>query len=176
MTILIKGDTLFTLQKSMTSPTLIVLIGLPGTGKSTYRNTLTQVDLIHISSDDYIESYAKMCNSTYDKVFEEVVKHTGKYIDDLSRHALQSKLNVVWDQTNLTVKKRKQILDKFKKYVKVAIYFEIPDDWKSRLSSREGKTIPAHILKNMSESYQEPSLEEGFDLIYKYNNNNNKRM
>jgi hypothetical protein len=74
------------------------------------------------------------------------------------------------DRTNLTVSSRKKKLDQLPDaYSKVAIVFTLSDreEWMKRLN-RPGKSIPASVLDNMSEIYQEPTLKEGFDEVYVY--------
>lgn len=151
---------------------MIVLVGLPGTGKSTFRAALTEVtslDFTSISSDDYIEEEARRAGSTYDKVFTVAVgPASGKIRVDAER-AFAHKLNVVWDQTNLTIGKRKQILDKFPNYVKICVDFETPDEaiWLKRLYLRveQGKYIPYHVLQSMANSFEPITISEGFDII-----------
>jgi len=149
-----------------------MLVGLPGTGKSTFRTRLKQetcLEFLTISSDDYIDNFAKNVNKTYNEVFKDYVGEASKLIEADARMAKIKEFNVVWDQTNLSSKKRKIILDKFDSYVKIAVVFEIPEDWAWRLYKRvgsEGKYIPLHVLKNMQDNYEAPSMTENFDYIY----------
>jgi hypothetical protein len=72
----------------------------------------------------------------------------------------------------MSSKKRKGILSKFpKSYTKTCWCVappSTPEEWTElelRLSLREGKTIPYHIIESMADSYVEPELDEGFDYI-----------
>jgi predicted kinase len=150
---------------------IIVLVGPPCTGKSTFRQRLKQdFEFMPISSDDYIEEAARRHNTTYSKIFEHAVSNATKQAELDAKLALDSSLDVVWDQTNLTEKKRKKILDKFDNYVKICVYFEIEDsfEWMKRLYHRagaEGKYIPYHIIDGMNRTYQHPVYSEGFDYV-----------
>lgn len=150
----------------ITKPVLIVLVGLPGTGKSTFRKRLEGYRVI--SSDDWIDAQAKIQGKTYTEIFKETVGDANSAVEATARDASKQKQNVVWDQTNLTSGKRKKILDKFPNYVKIAVYFEITPDWMQRLYKRageEGKYISYGILEGMNRSYEEVRHSEGFDIV-----------
>jgi predicted kinase len=148
-----------------------MLVGLPCTGKSTFRQRLKQdFEFLTISSDDYIESWGRAKGKTYSEVFPDYVKDATHRIEEDARVAKIKELDVVWDQTNLTVSKRKKILDKFDNYVKICVHFEIDVhlEWMRRLYRRageEGKYIPFHVLESMDRSSEYPQYSEGFDWI-----------
>lgn len=150
---------------------LFVLVGLPCTGKSTFRERLKQdLEFLTISSDDYVESYAKNLGKTYSEVFKDAVGEASRRVEEDARMAVIKELNVVWDQTNLTAAKRKKILDKFENYVKICVNFEIEIyyEWMRRLYRRageEGKYIPFHVIESMDRSFEYPQYSEGFDSI-----------
>jgi predicted kinase len=76
--------------------------------------------------------------------------------------------DIVWDQTNTTVKSRKSKLAKLPDYEKIAVMFRTPDivEHRRRLESRPGKDIPGNIMTVMINSLQEPTEEEGFKEIW----------
>lgn len=157
-------------------PILYVMSGLPGSGKSTFIQSVIDADTYVYSTDDMIEAAAKAENKTYDEMFSSVITEVTKVSNIFLDVALADKKNVIWDQTNLTSKKRKMILSKFdKSYDKICVCFEPPvsiEDQvilENRLENRPGKTIPKHIMENMKKSYQEPTLNEGFNTILFYN-------
>ena len=146
---------------------LYVMVGVPASGKTTYiKNNLKNCAII--SSDDFIEKKAAEDNITYDEAFPKYVKEAARNIDVSVIEAIANSKNIVWDQTNLTAKKRMNNLKKFPSYYhKVALVFPIPEDLEDRLNSRPGKNIPKHIMQSMIESFEEPTLLEGFDEIRK---------
>lgn len=150
------------------TPLLIVLVGLPGTGKTTFRQALVKQGhaFMTISSDDYIDFAAKLVRKTYSEVFQDAVGPANAAIEADAKLAKQLNVNVLWDQTNLTVKKRKIILDKFKDYDKVCVYFPIPNDWIDRLTNREGKHIPSSVLASMQDVFETPTISEGFSNVF----------
>ena len=162
-----------------------VMVGLPGLGKSTLVNSERKIyDSIDVSvfiysTDDYIENIAKMRGLTYDDVFEETIKEATQMCNDGLDSAIADGLDIIWDQTNLGVGKRRKIINRMKQAgYQVRCICIIPpeagwlDDqqvWASRLRNRPGKTIPQHVLSSMIESFVEPTIDEGFDMITFYN-------
>jgi predicted kinase len=149
--------------------TLYMLIGVPGSGKSTWlKNQPWMKDCTVISSDDLIEAYAESQGKTYNEVFDEYAKTAMKLMNDNAVDAIANNKNIIWDQTNVSVKSRTSKLKMFKDYYKVAVAFKVPDDaeLKKRLASRPGKPIPDFVMKNMIASYAIPTYDEDFDEIW----------
>ena len=149
-------------------PKLYMLIGVPASGKSTWREQFFETNrAMIISTDDTLEDIAATQNKTYNDVFKDNIKFANKLMDIHMRVALESDMDIVWDQTNLTVKSRKGKLDKVPEhYEKIAVVFLTPEDaeWQRRLD-RPGKSIPQNILLGMRDSMQFPDPEEGFHRI-----------
>ncbi len=157
-------------------PTLTVLVGLPGSGKSTYLNFVDDPefggDVFVYSTDAYIEARAKEAGKSYDDMFSDHINEATKHMNNVLAVAISAGIDVYWDQTNMSSKKRKSILSKFpKSYRKECWCVRVPstpEEWgdlEIRLTLREGKTIPHHIIEAMADSYVEPTHDEGFDKI-----------
>jgi predicted kinase len=145
-----------------------MLVGLPGCGKSTWVKKNAPKAIV-ASSDYFVEEYATVMKKTYNEVFTEVAKDAQKSCDDVARTALNAgEPLVVWDQTNLSSKVRKSRLSFVPEgYRKVALVVKCSDEneWNTRLVSRPGKSIPDFVLKTMANSFEMPTLEEGFDEV-----------
>ena len=149
---------------------LILLIGLPASGKSTYISKLKGKFII-ISNDLYVEKIAKKMKLTYTEAFNKIgrddtLNNTRKEFDK----AIKKNINIVIDNTNMNKKERSYFVNNVPKdYKKIAIIFKISDsELKKRLDKRgkeTGKTIPDEVIKNMKTKYEPPSRKEGFDEI-----------
>lgn len=151
---------------------LIMLAGLPGCGKSTYR---APYGFDVISSDIYIEAVAEACGTTYNDVFADVVKQAQENAEAHMKSMVECGVKtIIWDQTNLTAKSRKAKLQKFnvaggKDYRKICLFFE-PDLQLSieRNEARRsfGRAVPVHVIENMYNTHNVPKKAEGWDYVF----------
>jgi len=149
-------------------PTLFMLIGVPGSGKSTWIRSRNH-DAVVASTDDKIEAAAAAQGLTYNDVFDAEIKAANAAMREDVKQAVKDKRDIIWDQTNLTAKSRRGKLGQVPKhYERIALYFPTPDgeELERRLASRVGKTIPAHVMASMIASLEPPVPDEGFDEIY----------
>jgi predicted ABC-type ATPase len=164
----------------MTKPVCTVMVGLPGLGKSTIVNGMYKdVDTFIYSTDAILERIAEQLGKTYNDVFEKHIKSAQAEADIALAHAIKERKDIIWDQTNLGAGKRKKIINRMKQAgYQVRCECILPpnndydgdkEEWVYRLANRPGKTIPQNILTNMIESFTEPTVAEGFDMITFYN-------
>lgn len=151
-------------------PTLYMLIGIPGSGKSTWlaKQAFDWTKTRIISTDNIIERRAQEQGKTYSEVFQKEIKGATHQMNRDLKQAIAAGDDIVWDQTNLTKKSRANKLSEIPdSYRKVAVFFSTPDDaeLKRRLASRPGKTIPANVVLGMRSQLERPSKAEGFDEI-----------
>jgi len=150
-----------------------MLCGIPTSGKSTYVNKLKELDYwkdaVVLSTDNYIEKYAKRVGQTYNEVFDDVIPDATRELEMEFNWAKSKGRNIIWDQTNLSVKTRRKKLSKLPSiYKRGVVYFTISlEHALERNKHREGKFIPESILKRMHGQFVIPTTDEGFDYVEK---------
>jgi predicted kinase len=151
----------------MTKPVFVLLSGLPGSGKSTFRALPVFDDYVHLSTDDIVEAFALQVDKTYDDVWSVVAPTAAAAINSAFEGAIKARKSIIWDQTNLAAKKRKALLSRLPKgYFSVAVCFQIDEGLRQeRLRDRPGKTIPAHVDRQMQAVFVPPDTSEGFNLV-----------
>jgi predicted kinase len=154
-------------------PELVMLCGIPTCGKSTYVNKLKKLDYwkdaVVLSTDNYIEKIAQEHNTTYNEIFEDCISEATRQLELAFIESKDKGKNIIWDQTNLSVKARKKKLSKLPSfYPRGVIYFPISlEEALERNENREGKYIPKSVLKRMWHQFEIPTLEEDFDYVEK---------
>ena len=160
-------------------PELIVMVGLPGSGKDHIIQKMLADNpnkRYHIASTDaIIETIAAMQGKKYSDVFDAVVKSATTQMNSEVSQAIKKGENIIWNQTNMAPKKRKGILSQFpRNYLKIAVVVTVDDEvHQQRLKARgesTGKNIPDYVMADMRKNYVEPTTEEGFDKIIHINN------
>jgi len=152
-----------------TMSTLYMLVGVPGSGKSTWVNNQSwSKNCVYLSSDNFIEEYATSVGKTYNEVFNEYVKTATQLLTKRAITANVAESDAIWDQTNMSIKSRASKLKLFPCYKKIAVVFSKPDDEElaRRLANRPGKEISESIITSMINNFQMPTTEEGFDEIW----------
>jgi predicted kinase len=145
------------------------LVGVPGSGKSTWiRNQDWALGLTVVSTDAFVEDYARAQGKTYSEVFEEYMPTAVDLMAEQVVFAREHGHTVIWDQTSTTVASRAKKFRMLPDYEHVAVVFQTPEhkELMRRLSSRPGKDIPEHVIASMIASWEDPTDEEGFSEIW----------
>ena len=145
------------------------LIGVPGSGKSTWiKNTIWTLGLTIISTDPFVEDYAKAQNKTYTEVFKDYMPTAVNLMAQAVVEAREAEHDVIWDQTSTTIKSRERKFRMLPNYYHIAVVFRTPeiDVLTERLANRPGKEIPWEVIQGMIDTLEEPTDKEGFKEIW----------
>ncbi len=157
-------------------PTCTVMVGLPATGKSTLIQRMISEDTWIYSTDMYIDTVAEDNGITYNEAFSLNIKAATEFNERKLNSIVTLRKDVIWDQTNLGVGKRRKIINRMRNagYRVECECILLPagdsqwEDWQHRMASRPGKTIPDHVIESMMDSFVRPTVEEGFDAVRCY--------
>jgi predicted kinase len=152
-------------------PYVIILIGPPLSGKTTWIRQNFEPETFELISRDQIvmdvhgdEDYNTAFKSVDQKEVDRIL------VGKLSQAGKEGK-NAIVDMTHMNSKRRKFNLSFFgEDYYKLAVIFPILKDEEyfqrdKKRTEEENKSIPMHVIKNMISSYQSIKNDEGFDKI-----------
>ena len=155
--------------KNIKEPFVIILIGPPLSGKSTWiRENFPDTTVICrdeilmdvYGSRNYTEAFKNVDQKEVDRVLHQSLVDVNK-----------EKKNVIVDMTHMGSRRRKQNLNYFTNdYYKLGVIFPILSDeeYVTRNQKRideENKNIPMSVIKGMISTYQTISPEEGFNKV-----------
>jgi predicted kinase len=146
------------------------LVGVPGSGKSTWvANQQWAKDCAYISTDGYVERFARRMGKTYSEVFDDVMPRAIRLMMRAVRKARNEGKDIIWDQTSTTLASRKRKFSALRDYDHIAVVFATPEkeELARRLASRPGKNIPDHVMRSMFDGFEMPTEEEGFTEIWR---------
>lgn len=155
----------------MVKPKCYQLVGVPGSGKSTWiSNQDWTIPCAVISTDKWVEIYAREIGKTYSDVFTDFMPTA---VDLMAKEvvvAREMNRDIIWDQTSTTVKSRAKKFAMLPDYYHIAVVFRTPEhtELMRRLFSRHdsGKIIPEHVIASMIAGWEEPTEDEGFKEIW----------
>jgi len=139
-----------------------MMIGIPGSGKSTWAADMMEQDTVRINRD---EIRMQVFGVEFDKQFEVQVKIIAL---DRYRKALEDKKFIILDNCNLTKSQRYEWIAIAKEYGAsiTAVYMDI--DYKeafARQHNRE-RQVPQDVIRSMYIALESPMKSEGFgDII-----------
>jgi len=161
---------------------VIFLVGLPGSGKSTW---VSNLDVGSITYDPSVEDVEWLILSTDHNVMQMGGEMTydeawRKYIDAADKKFFQDLMivarddrDIIIDRTNMTVKSRARVIRTIHQNARSIVQLEAivfgtnlaAIEWLKRLNSRPGKTVPFSTLTSMATNFEVPTKDEGFGVV-----------
>ena len=151
---------------------LYLMMGVPGSGKSTYAKNILKYGDIYVSRDEIRYSLLTDEDDYFAKE-NEVIK---TFIESIDKSLVMEEYcgDVYADATHLSPKGRAQVLKQLKNKDRVSvIYLDIPlNVILERNAKRTGRAlVPEDVVRRMYNSIQLPTRAEGIESIYFINEN-----
>ena len=151
----------------MSKNVLIVMCGLPASGKSTYSQWLEESGV-----------FQRVCPDLIRKAFygEENIQGDGKRVFETAYHDIKEYAclgeNVVFDATNINRKRRKELVKEMRPYFDVIIckWFATPLETCLYRNALRERQVPKEVIERMWNTFDKPSMSEGFDLVEEIKN------
>ena len=150
-------------------PKCYQLVGVPGSGKSTWIDKQEwSKDCVVVSTDEFVEDYAKEVGSTYSDVFDDYMPTAVRLMAEKVERAREQGKDIIWDQTSTTENTRRKKFNMLPDYEHIAVVFKTPEmnELKRRLASRPGKNIPSVVMVQMIKGFIMPTTAEGFAQVW----------
>lgn len=153
-------------------PVCYQLVGVPGSGKSTWvQNQTWASDCVIVSTDNLVEQYAQSQGKTYNEVFKSYMPIAVKLMSEQVVAAREQGQDIIWDQTSTSVASRRRKFNMLPDYKHIAVIFNTPEseELTRRLNSRPGKNIPIKVIEQMAFDLEmePPTVDEGFSEIWR---------
>jgi predicted kinase len=162
--------------QGLDKPFIMLMIGAPGSGKSTVLARLAERDIkFHVAStDNLLEAYAQKKGITYAQAHQKAdFKGIKREMTGGMMAAFVRRDNVVNDQTNMASKKRRTTLEPAPRdYIRIGLMFDCStEELERRLAARAattGKFVSMGVVREMFKSYSTPSKAEGFNHLWTF--------
>lgn len=141
--------------------TLVVLVGVPGSGKTTFAKLLKEGGMVHVSTDEIREEILGSASNQEqgNKIFSiayERMQEAGK-----------EKKDCVFDATNRTARDRRALIERAQGYFDFVICYYANTDLQTCLKRNQERErqVPQKVIEKMWRQLQKPTLSEGFDYV-----------
>lgn len=146
----------------MTRPKLILLVGIPGSGKTTYAKDYMErnCNTLHLSSDAIRkELYG-------DESIQGDPVEVFSLMQKRAIEALNNGCDVLYDATNITRKDRSGIIGMCPKFAKIECHIIwAPIELCIERDASRDRTVSKEVIDKMLKRFQTPYYDEGVDVI-----------
>lgn len=141
---------------------LIVLVGLPASGKSTYATMCAEIENTIVLSSDKLRKELlgdESCQTNNQLVFDTLYRRAKQYLID--------GYNVIIDATNINMKDRKRTLSNFQglDIERVAIVLATPIEVCYERDLKRERTVGKDVIDKFVQRFEIPMEYEGFDSV-----------
>jgi predicted kinase len=137
-----------------------MLVGLPGSGKSTYVKDMA--DGFTIISSDAIreELYGDVADQSHNKEVFDAVR-------DRTKTLLREEKSVILDATNITMKRRMAFLNELANIqcFKICWFFVTPYEKCLFRNSQRDRKVPEDVIRRMYLQFDIPGYNEGWNVV-----------
>ncbi len=166
------GDTMIGAMTDERRPCLVMMVGIPASGKSTEAAVYAAQGYIVLSSDDVRARYLAQQGMAYpddEAARERVNRRVFEQLTAQAVQALRAGENIVLDATNLHRRRRMAILTQLRRLAGRTIcrLFVTPHELcLARNATRDDATrVPPEAMQHMLCSFDCPVYQEGWDVI-----------
>ena len=147
----------------MLNPMLIIMVGLPGSGKTTFASTYGELlnAKVHSSDDVRQRLYG-------DSSIQGDPKKVFKLLQKETLDTLNSGVSAIYDATNLTRWERKEILSiRPPKTKALAVVMDTPFKLCLERNNTRERVVPEEVMIRLQRKLEIPKITEGFvDVLF----------
>ena len=146
----------------MSKPAFTMMVGLVGSGKSTYAKQLAEETNAIICSSDAIRE--ELCG---DENSQDNNEEVFKILHSRIKENLKNGKNVIYDATNINSKRRRAFLSEIKNIpcVKKCVVMATPFKMCCNQNESRNRVVPYEVIERMYKNWNTPYWFEGWDKI-----------
>lgn len=144
------------------NPYFVMMVGLPGSGKSTYAKELADKISAVVCSSDAIRQ--ELCG---DKNLQDKNEDVFRVLHRRIKEYLRKGTNVIYDATNINSKRRRAFLSELRNIscIKECVIMAVPFNECCEQNNSRDRVVPYEVISRMYKNWNTPYWFEGWDKI-----------